>query len=112
MSSLGIKNLPTYSYHTQTNDQTERYITTLISSLNHGVVEHQRICEAFFQPLTYVDSTQARRSTKCTAGELVTRSQHNGPILFPIRRTSEYPLPAEQLKISLLTHLRGLVEKT
>ena len=111
LASLGIKHVPTSTYHPQTNGQTERYNSSIIARLRHYVAEHQRNWDTFVQPLTYAYNTQVHRSTKCTPLELVTSRQPNGPLPFPAMRTSEDPLSAEQFKIGLLTHLRSLMDR-
>ena len=53
MASLGIKHVPTSTYHPQTNGQTERYNSTMIARLRHYVVEHQQNWDAIVQPIAY-----------------------------------------------------------
>ena len=95
LTSLGVKHVPTSTYHPQTNGQTEQYNGAIVSRLRHYVAEHQRNWDAFVQPLTYAYNTQVHRSTKCTPIELVTARRPSLPLPLPSMRAPDNKLSAE-----------------
>lgn len=51
------------SYHSQTNEKTERYNNTIISCIRPYIAEHQRDWDVYLSPLTYVYYAHVHRTT-------------------------------------------------
>lgn len=68
--------------HTQASAQVERFNETIVTRLRYYVATHQRDCDLFVQPLTYVYDTQVYRSTNTTPFSLVLTRHPPGPTTF------------------------------
>ena len=70
-SLLGLSNIFTSIYHTQTNGQFERYNRTILAMLRDYINEHQDDWDKYATSLTYAYSNQFHRSTGTTPFSLI-----------------------------------------
>ena len=109
MDSLVMKHIPNPTYHPQNNGQMERYGSTFIARVRHLIAKYKKNCDSLVQPLKYAYNALVHRSTKRTPMQFIMSRRFNGLLSFASVRTSEDRMSAEQLKLSLLKHLRSLV---
>lgn len=68
---FGLKNRTTTTYHSNTNQQVDRYNSTLITRLRNYVAEHLRNRDIIVQLRPYADDNQINRSTGTTPFSVV-----------------------------------------
>lgn len=76
---LGVEHFRITAYIPQTNGQVDPVYKTIVTRLCHYVPTHQRDWDLFIQPLMYLCSTQALRTTRMTPFSLWINSAKNLP---------------------------------
>lgn len=87
-STLGLNNITTIEYHSQTNGQVECISFTLILQQRHFVFEHQTDWDLYLLPLIYVYNIQVHRSIKKSPFSLTLTQATLGPTTVAPRRTN------------------------